>query len=39
MIGMVQAAVTRDGRTSTVRRHSVSSLPMDACFAAAARGH
>ena len=40
MIGMVEATVTRDGRTSTVRRYDLSSAQMDAeRFAAAVRAH
>jgi predicted transposase YbfD/YdcC len=40
MIGMVAATVTRDGRTSTLRRYYLSSAPMDAVrFAVAVRSH
>ncbi len=40
MIGMVEATVTRDGRTSTLRRFYLSSAPMHAAgFAAAVRAH
>jgi predicted transposase YbfD/YdcC len=40
MIGMVDATVTRDGRTSTLRRYYLSSARMDAVqFAAAVRAH
>lgn len=40
MIGMVEATVTRDGRTSTLRRFYLSSARMDAVgFAAAVRAH
>ncbi len=40
MLGMVEATVTRDGKTTTVRRHYLSSVAMDAtAFAAAVRVH
>ncbi len=40
MIGMVEATVTRDGRSSTLRRFYLSSARMDAeRFAAAVRVH
>lgn len=40
MLGMVEATVTRDGKTTTVRRHYLSSVAMDAVvFAAAVRAH
>ncbi len=40
MIGMVEATVTRDGKTSTERRYYLSSARMDAeGFAAAVRAH
>lgn len=40
MIGMVEATVTRDGRTTTLRRYYLSSVAMDAQrFAAAVRAH
>ena len=40
MIGMVEATVKRDARTSTLRRYYLSSAPMDAQrFAAAVRAH
>ena len=40
MIGMVDATVTRDGRTSTLRRFYLSSARMDAArFAATVRAH
>jgi predicted transposase YbfD/YdcC len=40
MLGTVEATVTRDGKTATVRRHYLSSVAMDAArFAAAVRAH
>jgi predicted transposase YbfD/YdcC len=40
MLGMVEAIVTRDGKTTTVRHHYLSSVAMDAAaFAAAVRVH
>jgi predicted transposase YbfD/YdcC len=40
MLGMVEATATRNGKTTTVRRHYLSSVAMDAvAFAAAVRAH
>jgi predicted transposase YbfD/YdcC len=40
MLGMVEATVKRDGKTTTVRRHYLCSVTMDAVrFAAAVRAH
>jgi predicted transposase YbfD/YdcC len=40
MIGMVEAEVERDGRTSIARRYYLSSAPLSArAFAAAVRAH